>query len=283
MRNPVLHPFMGRDEDLCSHPSCLRGGRATKVFNNTSGRVKEPYFLIQELRESTIKHTRKPSEEQQQQPPALSVTPMSFSWAGAGIKVNSYKKHRIFIGITSAPPDWRGLSLCRPKAVQPHAFVHDSPTDSRDYTMSPFPRRASPRPRKARGTPTEPPPGPARCSPTPAPPGPAAPGAAPLSPLEEQPHSEDAERQRESGEDMSGPRVLQPAARRARLAGQVRPRYVVREPEPFVPEPGPQRRGRGRRHLPPAAAAAALRRPPQTRGGVAEHPPAPPLTPQRIG
>lgn len=58
------------------------------------------------------------------------------------------------------------------------------------------------------GAPAGPPPGPARCSQIPTPPGPAASGAAPRSPLEEQPHGEDAERQRESGEDVSGPRVL---------------------------------------------------------------------------
>lgn len=241
--------------------------------------MNEPYFLIQELRESTKKHTRKPSAEQRQ-PPALSVTPARFSWAGAGIKVNSYIKHGIFLALpqhrrtggASRYPDpgqWSPTGLCTSRQTR-------LPRQIPGITQCPLSTHEGPRggPEGRRAAPAGPPPGPARCSQTPAPPGPAAPGAAPRSPLEEQPHGEDAERQREGGEDVSGPRVLQPAARRARLSGQVRPRHVVREPEALVPEPGPQRRRRGRRHLPPAAAA--LGRPPQARGrGRAPAPPRP--------
>lgn len=73
--------------------------------------------------------------------------------------MNSYIKHGIFLGTTSAPPDWRGLLLPRSRAVEPHGLVHIATyttpaTDSRDYTMSPFhARRASRRPRRVRGSP----------------------------------------------------------------------------------------------------------------------------------
>lgn len=81
---------------------------------------------------------------------------------------------------------------------------------------------------------------------------------APRSPLEQQSHGEDTERQREGGEDVARPRVLQPAVR---LAGQVGPRHVVRQPETLVPEPGPHRRYRGCRHFPPPPSASPPSRP----------------------
>lgn len=73
--------------------------------------------------------------------------------------MNSYIKHGIFLGTTSAPPEWRGLSLSTSRAVEPHGLVRVATdttpaTDSRDYKISPFhARKAWRRPRRARGSP----------------------------------------------------------------------------------------------------------------------------------
>lgn len=55
-----------------------------------------------------------------------------------------------------------------------------------------------------------------------------------IIPFEEDAHHEDAQSQRERGQQVAGLRVLQ-AGRRV---GEVRPSDIVRKPEALVPEPG---------------------------------------------
>lgn len=94
---------------------------------------------------------------------------------------------------------------------------------------------------------------------------PAAPGLAQqLSPLEEQPHGEDACSQREHRQHVPGARVAVAVGR----ALQVGPAHVLRQPEALAPQPAPQEAQGSRRrsrHLTPA------RRPP---------PPQPPRQPR---
>ncbi len=58
-----------------------------------------------------------------------------------------------------------------------------------------------------------------------------------IIPLEDDPHREDPQGQRQRGEQVAGFRVLHPG----RWVGQIRPSDIVRKPEALVPEPGWER------------------------------------------